>query len=117
MFFELLLMDIRGLFSDLRPHDFGPPFFWTMWALIVISSLRGVDRRDEIAQVTYMAFVSAFGVVFILVFPIGRPQAYTPLTQIVLFSVLLIVPSLRWMMRRRLTDLDRRLAEAKAKKE
>lgn len=114
MFFELMLMDLKGMLSDIRPHDFGPSFFWGMWFILVAASLRGIDRRDEIAQLTYMAFCSAFGVLFILVFPIGRPKNYTPTDQIIIFSMLILIPSIRWMMRRRITELDRRVAAAKA---
>jgi hypothetical protein len=114
MFFELLLMDLKGMFDDIRPHDFGPSFFWAMWIVLVIASLRGIDRRDEVAQITYMAFCSAFGVLFVLVFPIGRPKNYAPTEQIIIFSMLVLIPSIRWMMRRRVTDLDRRVAAVKA---
>lgn len=114
MFFELMMRDLRGIFADLRPHDFGTPFFWVMWLTIVAASLRGVDRRDEIAQITYMAFVSAFGVLFLVIFPIGHPKKYTPAGQLILFCILLLIPSVRWMLKRRLTELDRRVAEAKS---
>lgn len=116
MSFELITMDLRGILRDFRPHDFGPFFFWSMWLWIVFSSLRGVDRRDELAQITYMAIVAAFGVLFLLVFPIGRSRTYTPHGQIILFSILLLVPSIRWMMRRKITELDRRLATAISEK-
>ena len=114
MFFELMSKDVHGIFADLRPQDFGTPFFWTMWSIILISSLRGVDRRDEIAQITYMAFVSAFGVLFLMVFPLGHPKTYTPAGELMVFCMLILIPSIRWMMRRRFTDLDRRVAAAKA---
>ena len=113
MFFELFTRDLHGMFSDIRPHDFGPAFFWIMWIAAVAASLRGVDRRDEIAQLTYMAFCSAFGVLFIMVFPIGRSKSYSSTEQVIIFSILLLIPSIRWMMRRRVTDLDRRAAAAK----
>lgn len=114
MFFELMLRDLRGIFTDLRPQDFGPPFFWTMWSIILLSSLRGVDRRDEIAQITYMSIVAAFGVIFLMIFPLGHSRTFTPAGQLVLFGVLILFPSIRWLVRRQFTELDRRVAAAKA---
>jgi hypothetical protein len=113
---ELILMDIRGIFADIRPHDLGPFFFWGLWVLVVFSSLRGVDRRDELAQVTFMAMTAAFGVLYVMVFPIGKAQNSSPQKQIILFSVLILVPSIRWMMKRSYSDLDRRVVEARAEK-
>jgi uncharacterized membrane protein YfhO len=112
MSYEIIFVDIRGIFSDFRPHHVGPAFVWRMWLWIVISPLKGVDRRDELAQITYMAVVAAFGVLFLLVFPIGRPKVYSPPAQIILFLVLLVVPSIRWVIRRKVTDLDRRMISA-----
>lgn len=112
MNFDIIFVDLKGILTDFRPRDLGPYFFWAMWLSIVFASLRGVDRRDEIAQVTYMGVVAAFGVLFLLVFPVGRPPKYSPEGQIILFLVLLMAPSLRWLMRRRITDLDRRLQSA-----
>ena len=106
MYFDLFLRDIRGLFSDLRPHDFGPLFFAIMWSFILFSSLRGVDRRDEVAQLTYMGVVASFGVLFFMVFPIGRSVHWAPATQIMLFAILLLIPSIRWMVRKKRTALD-----------
>lgn len=114
MFFELMSRDINGIFADLRPQDFGPPFFWTMWSIILLGSLRGVDRRDEIAQITYMSIVATFGVFFLMIFPIGHKRVSSPTGQLILFCILILAPSIRWMMRRRITELDRRLAAAKA---
>ena len=116
MFYEIILIDLKGIFADFRPHDFGTFVFWALWIWIVFASLKGVDRRDELAQVTYMAVVSAFGVLFILVFPLGRPPTYSPHGQIILFGALLLIPSLRWMMSRKLTDLDKRMQRIAAEK-
>ena len=113
MNFEIILIDIKGILSDFRPKDLGPFFFWGMWFAVLLSSLRGVDRRDEIAQVTYMAVVSGIGVIFLLVFPLGQHQNYTPHGQITLFLFLVMLPSLRWLMRRKITELDLRLKSAK----
>lgn len=113
MSFEIILIDLRSIFRDVRPHDFGHIFFWSMWFWIVLASLKGVDRRDELAQITYMGVVAAFGVLFLLVFPLGRPSTYTAQGKITLFMLLLLVPSVRWLMRRRITDLDRRLQSQK----
>jgi hypothetical protein len=109
---EIIMIDLRGILNDFRPHQFGPFFFWSMWLVIVFSSLRGVDRRDELAQLTYMAATAAFGVVFLFMLPIGRPPQYTAHDQIVLFFILLIVPSLRWMVRRHITELELKIANA-----
>lgn len=109
---EIILMDLKGILNDFRPHQIGPFFFWSMWFIIVFSSLRGVDRRDELAQLTYMAVTAAFGVVFLFMLPIGRPPQYSSHDQIVLFFILLVVPSLRWMVRRDVSELEMRIADA-----
>ena len=106
---EIIMMDLRGIVSDFRPHHVGPFFFWAMWLATLFSSLRGVDRRDELAQLTYMAVLAALGVLFLFVFPLGRSKQYGPHEQIVLFSILLLIPSLRWIMVRKVSDLDARV--------
>jgi hypothetical protein len=112
MSYEIIIMDIKRILADLRPHDFGPFFFWTMWLCAILASLRGVDRRDELAQATYMAFISALGVLFLLVFPIGRSNNYSAKGQIIMFAITLIVPSVRWAMRRQVTEFDKKLLTA-----
>ncbi|MCX6126095.1 MAG: hypothetical protein NTV34_15285, partial [Proteobacteria bacterium] len=77
MSFEIILLDLKSMFRDVRPHDFGPILFWSLWFWIVLAPLKGIDRRDELAQITYMGVVAAFGVLFLLVFPLGRPSTYS----------------------------------------
>ena len=112
MYFMFFLKDLRGMFTDLRPHDFGPLFFMIMWAVILFSSLKNVDRRDEIAQLTYMGVLAAFGVLFFMVFPIGRSTKWEPTRQIMLFAALLLIPSVRWMVRKKKSDIDLALEAA-----
>ncbi len=112
MSFEIIFTDLKNILSDFRPHDVGPFFFWCMWLLILCAPLKDVDRRDELAQLTYMAIVAAFGVLFVFVFPIGRVDKISADEQIVLFSILLLGPSIRWMMHRRISELEARILAA-----
>jgi hypothetical protein len=114
--FEILLLDLKGIFTEVRPQDFGGLVFWVLWIIAVLASLRGVDRRDEIAQVTYMGAVMALGVVLILILPFGSKNSYGPIGKVVVFSILLLVPSIRWIFVRKRTYLDQVVQNATAAK-
>ena len=109
MGFQIFLTDLRSIFTDLDIRDLGRMLLWAFWFTVLLASLKGVDRRDELAQVTYMAVLAAFGVVFVLVFPIGVKSEYGPQSQLILFLMMLMVASVRWIVQRRVSDLDRRI--------
>ena len=112
MRFELFLIDLRGLVTDFRVQDLGPMVFWGLWFIALFASLRGVDRRDEISQVTYMGSIMALGVMLILVLPFGVKSQYGPIGKMVVFSILLLVPSLRWMYVKKRTAFEVSIQEA-----
>jgi peptidoglycan/LPS O-acetylase OafA/YrhL len=116
MRWELFLLDLRQMFSDFRAQDFGSLVFWGLWLGALFASLRGVDRRDEIAQLTYMGTIMAIGVVLILILPFGVKSPYGPLGKVVVFSILLLCPSVRWLLRKRRSELDATFQEAIATK-
>lgn len=97
MKWEILLLDLKSLFTDFRPQDVGPLVFWALWSMGLFSSLKGVDRRDEVAQVTYMGCLLALGAVLILSLPIGIQSVYGGVGKVVVFMVLLLLASVRWM--------------------
>jgi hypothetical protein len=109
---EILLLDLKGIVSDFRPQDMGGAVFWGLWILALCASLRGVDRRDEIAQVTYMGAMMALGVTLILELPFKMKTSYGAVGKIVIFSILLLLPSLRWMFFRRASVLDQAMTKA-----
>ena len=114
---ELFLIDVRQMLVDFRLQDFGPLLFWGLWSIALFSSLRGVDRRDEIAQVTYMGAVMSLGVVLILILSRwGTKQEYGPVGKIVVFAVLLLAPSVRWLFQKKRTELDVTFQDALAGK-
>jgi hypothetical protein len=104
--FEFFMADLKGLVADFRIQTLGPFLFWGLWLCALLASLRGVDRRDEIAQVTYMGALMALGVMLILVLPIGIKSQYGPVGRVIVFSVLLLIPSLRWMYVKKRTAFD-----------
>ena len=112
MILELFLLDIKGLFTDFRVKDLGPLVFWGLWFSALLGSLRGVDRRDEIAQVTYMGVIMAIGVSLILVLPFGAKSQYGPMGKMTIFTILLVIPSLRWMYVKKRTAFDESLQES-----
>jgi hypothetical protein len=116
MRWELFLLDLRQMLTDFRAQDFGSLMFWALWLVALFSSLRGVDRRDEIAQVTYMGAIMALGVMLILILPFGVKSHYGPMGKFVVFSILLLCPSVRWLMRKRRSELDASFHEAIASK-
>lgn len=109
MSFEILLSDLRAILTDFRLQDLGVPVFWGMWLSILFASLRGVDRREEITQVTYVAVVAAMGVFLLFMFPLGRKPVYSVHAQILIFLLILTAPSVRWLIKRRDSELDRRI--------
>jgi hypothetical protein len=114
MKWEILLLDLKRLFMDIRPQDLGPMIFWMIWSVALFSSLKGVDRRDEIAQVTYMGCLLALGAVVILSLPLGSNSTYGSVGKVVVFMVLLLCSSVRWMYVKKVSpiDLARRAAMA-----
>jgi hypothetical protein len=114
MRFEILLVDLKGIIADFRPQDLGGAVFWGLWIMALCASLRGVDRRDEIAQVTYMGALMALGVTLILELPFKMKTSYGAVGKIVIFSILLLLPSLRWMFFRRASALDQAMSRAAA---
>lgn len=105
MKWEILLLDLKSLFTDFRPQDVGPLVFWALWSMGLFSSLKGVDRRDEVAQVTYMGCLLALGAVLILSLPIGMQSVYGAVGKVVVFMVLLLLASVRWMYIRKPASL------------
>ena len=112
MRFEILLADLKGIVTDFRPQDLGGAFFWVLWIVALCASLRGVDRRDEIAQVTYIGCLMALGVVLILELPFKMKPNYGTSGNIVIFSILLLLPSLRWMLFKKTSALDYAMSNA-----
>ena len=114
LYLELFLRDIRGVFFDLDLRDFGPILFFSIWCVVLFVPLRGIDRRDELAQFTYVGSVAAYGVIFLMTFPIGRATELSPTSKIVVFSLFLLASSIRWMVRKKFTALDVAVAAARA---
>ena len=114
MRFEILAADLKALLLDFRLQDIGGMVFWGLWIFAVLASLRGVDRRDEIAHVTYMAVLMALGVVLILELPFKMKADYGPIGKLLIISILLLVPSLRWLFVKKRTHLDQAMVKARA---
>ena len=114
MRFEILLIDLKGILTDFRLQDLGGAVFWGLWIMALCASLRGVDRRDEIAQVTYMGVLMALGVMLILELPFKMKTTYGAVGQIVIFAIVLLVPSLRWLFFKRATGLDQVMSKVTA---
>ena len=112
---ELILIDVKSIFADIRLQDFGPILFWGLWFMALFSSLKGVDRRDEVAQVTYMGCMLGLGGVLILTLPIGVKSGYSEVGKLVVFTVLLIISSLRWMYTKKRSAIDIAVQRATAK--
>ena len=106
MKWEILLLDLKSLFTDIRPQDIGPIIFWMIWSIGLFSSLKGVDRRDEVAQVTYMGCLLALGAVVILTLPIGLVSVYGAVGKVVVFMLLLLCSSVRWMYVKKVSSMD-----------
>jgi hypothetical protein len=112
---DLILMDVKSIFADIRLQDIGPFLFWGLWFLALFSSLRGVDRRDEVAQLTYMGCMLGLGGVLILTLPIGVRSGYSEVGKLVVFTVLLILSSLRWMYTKKRSVIDMAVQRATTK--
>jgi hypothetical protein len=54
----------------------------------------------------------ALGVMLILVLPFGVKSQYGPIGKMVVFSILLLVPSLRWMYVKKRTAFEVSIQEA-----
>lgn len=109
---EIFLLDLKGLLIDFRMQDLGPMLFWGLWIGALLASLRGVDRRDEIAQVTYMGALMALGVTVLLVLPQHTGFTYGPIGKMVVVFIVLLIPSVRWMFVKKRTVLEQAMQKA-----
>ena len=109
---EIFLLDLKGLVTDFRMQDLGPLLFWGLWIGALLASLRGVDRRDEVAQVTYMGALMALGVTVILVLPVKTGFSYGPVGKMVVTFIVLLIPSVRWMFVKKRTVLEQAMQKA-----
>jgi hypothetical protein len=106
MSFSVFIADLKEIFATLRFDELSPIFFVGLWLMVLFASLRGVDRRDEMAHVTYVAVLLAMGIFLFYGLPFGTRNSHGHLPKLSMFIFLIIVPSLRWMYQRKRTDLD-----------
>lgn len=95
---SLVLDDLRSVLAGLRPTDFGPMIFGLLWVVILIVGLKGVDRRDEVTEFTYLAVMVALGATFMLGLPLASESSHSPLGIFLVVSALYALSSLRWIL-------------------
>jgi hypothetical protein len=106
MSFSVFIADLKEIFATLRFDELSPIFFVGLWLMALFASLRGIDRRDEMAHVTYVAVLLAIGIFLFYGLPFGARNSHGRLPKLSMFIFLIILPSLRWMYQRKRTDLD-----------
>jgi glycerol uptake facilitator-like aquaporin len=80
--------------------------FSLIWVVALFSSLRGVDRRDEVAHLTYATAFMGMAV-FMFVLANGPLSGRTNPAATVMFCTLTpLIAALRWGLQRRVSALE-----------
>lgn len=88
-------LDIKGWLLDSIAINPVPLIFVFFWIVLLLTSLRGVDRRDEIAHVTYAGVFLALAIVM-LVGSISSASKPNSASSIVFCAMALLIPGFRW---------------------
>jgi len=98
MEFGMVLADLKSVVADLRPHHFAPIVLWGFWFIALFTSLKGVDRRDDITQIGYVAVILALGVILLIALPTVWKWQRTPRESSILIVFFILAARARWII-------------------
>ncbi len=96
----IIITDVRDGFMGITAEDLTRSVFFCLWLLTILIPLRGVDKRDHVAGMTYVLFSLGTGTALVLAVPqklIGNPP---PTTTLSILAVMAMASSFRWRWRK-----------------
>lgn len=93
-------IDIKGWAMELISTHSVHLIFTVAWLILLLSSLRGVDRRDEIGHVTYAVIMMAIALVLFIGSHGHSLRSINPFTVMMLCALSLILAGVRWGLQR-----------------
>ena len=64
-----IFKDLHDAWAAIEPVDFAKPSFIGLWLILLLTPLKGVDRRDLLAALVYTLFCMASAVILVFILP------------------------------------------------
>lgn len=84
----LIVSDLKAATAELKPLDVLPIIVWSLWIGALISSLKRIDLRDDVTQLSYIGIISALGVILIAGVPAALGKPFVIRDSLILFVCL-----------------------------
>jgi len=94
----LFFSDLRGALTSLQLSDFIPGVLWLLWITILFVKLKGIDVRDDVTKLCYMAVVLSFGCLLLIALPTMWGSRRTPLENVILAGFFIGAAHVRWIL-------------------
>lgn len=94
----LFFSDLRGALGSLQLADFIPAALWLLWITVLFVKLKGIDVRDDVTKLCYMAVVLTFGCALLIALPTMWGSYRTPLENILLAGLFIGAAHFRWIL-------------------
>jgi hypothetical protein len=94
------LLTSRGAFADLGLNALAVPVGIVTWLVIVFWPLRGVDRRDNMAGVTFVLFATAAAALMVLAVPRVLAASGDGTLRVATLGLFASAAAVRWLWRR-----------------
>ena len=88
--------DIRAWWAEVLTYHPTPVVFGVFWLIMVMLSLKGVDRRDDLAHLTYAITLMAIGVSLYITGSAIAHSKPTAASILVVSSLTAAIAGLRW---------------------
>lgn len=102
----LFYSDVKGWLLSFMAFHPTPILFAVFWIILMLLSLKGVDRRDELAHLTYAVTLMAIGICMYFSASLVASRKVTPQEVVILCAVSAVISGLRWGMRRQSSALE-----------
>ena len=97
-FMALFLSDFRVALMSLQVLDFLPAVLWMLWIAILVLKLKGIDGRDDVTKLSYIAVVAAIGCLLLIALPTMWGSVRTPLESVLLAGFFVVAAHVRWII-------------------
>jgi hypothetical protein len=94
----LFIADLRLAFTSFQLSDFAPFILWSCWLLVLFTSLKGVDTRDDIVRLNYIAVIAAMGCALLVVLPTIWGEFKGSLESLLLAVLFVVSAQIRWII-------------------
>jgi hypothetical protein len=98
---SVLMTDIKDLILDSTRLSPVPLICVVIWIILVSTSLKGVDRRDELAHLTYVTVLVASGALLYILAQGIRSREISPTAMLTVSAAAAVIAGLRWDLQRR----------------